>query len=126
MVDIEKQITFWRNSANEDWSVAKQLIDTGRIRHGLFFVHLTIEKLLKAFICKNYHDLAPRIHNLSRLSKLAGIALDTDQKDLLAEINAFQIEGRYPDSFAAIPTREEAASYVMRAEKVYLWLMNQL
>lgn len=126
MVDIEKQINFWRDSANEDWSVARQLIDSGRIRHGLFFVHLTIEKILKALICKNVNDLAPRIHNLSRLSELAGVVIDDDQKDLLAEINSFHIEGRYPEALVTLPTKEEALSYVMKAEKVYLWLMNQL
>jgi len=93
MVDIEKQIAFWKNSAIDDWSVAKQLVNSGKIRHGLFFVHLTIEKLLKALICKNSNNLAPRIHNSSRLADVAGIALDSYQVDLLAEINTFQIEG---------------------------------
>jgi len=36
MVDIEKQIAFWKNSAIDDWSVAKQLVNSGKIRHGLF------------------------------------------------------------------------------------------
>lgn len=126
MIDIKKQIAFWKNSATEDWSVAKQLVNSGTVRHGLFFVHLTIEKLLKALICKNSHNLAPRIHNLSRLAGLAGIALNSDQVDLLAEINTFHIEGRYPESFVTIPSNEEALNYIVRVEKVYSWLMNQL
>jgi len=53
MVDIDKQIAYWRDSANEDWAVARQLVDNSRIRHGLFFAHLTLEKTLKALICKH-------------------------------------------------------------------------
>jgi len=126
MVDIAKQIVFWRDSAKEDWAVAQQLVDTGRIRHGLFFAHLTLEKILKSLVCKHSQDLAPRIHNLSRLSEIAGIALLNEDVDILAEMNAFHIEGRYPESLTAPPTKEEALNYLARAEKVYQWLMNQL
>jgi hypothetical protein len=45
--------------------------------------------------------------------------------EVLAEMNAFHIEGRYPDSLAKAPTREEALNYMARAEGVYQWLMNQ-
>jgi HEPN domain-containing protein len=125
MVDIDKQIAYWRDSANEDWAVARQLVDNSRIRHGLFFAHLTLEKTLKALICKHSQDLAPRIHNLSRLSEMIGITLETEHADILAEMNAFHIEGRYPESLTTAPTKEEALIYVAKAEKVYQWLMNQ-
>jgi len=92
----------------------------------LFFAHLTIEKILKALVCKHSQDLAPRIHNLSRLSEMAGIALINEYVDVLAEMNAFHIEGRYPESLTVPPTKEEALNYLARAEKVYQWLMNQL
>jgi hypothetical protein len=32
MLDIEKQITFWRHSAQEDLTVAQELLERGRIR----------------------------------------------------------------------------------------------
>lgn len=126
MVDIAKQIGFWRDSAKEDWAVARQLVDNGRIRHGLFFAHLALEKILKALVCKHSQDLAPRIHNLSRLSEMTGIAIINEYVDVLAEMNAFHIEGRYPESLTVPPTKEEALNYLARAEKVYQWLMNQL
>jgi HEPN domain-containing protein len=126
MVDIAKQIVFWRDSAKEDWAVARQLVDNGRIRHGLFFAHLTLEKILKALICKHTQDLAPRIHNLTRLSTMTGVALETEYVDILAKMNAFHIEGRYPESLTAPPTKDEALNYITNAEKVYQWLMNQL
>jgi HEPN domain-containing protein len=86
MIDIEKQIAFWRDSAKEDWDVARQLVDNGRTRHGLFFAHLSLEKILKAIVCKQSQDLAPRLHNLSRLAELAALTLDAGEMEFLAEI----------------------------------------
>ena len=125
MVDIAKQIAFWRDSAKEDWDVARQLLDNGRTRHGLFFAHLALEKMLKAIVCKQSQDLAPRLHNLSRLADLAALTPDEGKMEVLAEMNAFHIEGRYPESLAKAPTREESLTYMARAEGVYQWLMNQ-
>jgi HEPN domain-containing protein len=125
MVDITKQIAFWRDSAKEDWDVARQLVDNGHTRHGLFFAHLALEKILKANVCKQSQDLAPRIHNLSRLAELAVLTLDAQKMEVLAEMNAFHIEGRYPEFLTKPPTKEEALNYIAGAEGVFQWLMSQ-
>jgi HEPN domain-containing protein len=126
MVDIRKQISYWKESAEEDWAVAQQLLESGRTRHGLFFAHLALEKMLKALVCKNTGDLAPRIHNLNRLIDLAGVVSSPVQTDILAEMNAFHIEGRYPETLTKPPTREEAVRYTKRAEEVFRWLTKLL
>jgi HEPN domain-containing protein len=126
MVDIKKQIFYWKENAEEDWAVAQQLIEIGRTRHGLFFAHLALEKMLKALVCKNTGDLAPRIHNLNRLIDLASVVSSPGQTDILAEMNAFHIEGRYPETLTKPPTREEAGRYMKRAEEVFRWLTNLL
>lgn len=38
-----------------------------------------------------------QLHNLIRLAEIAGLSLNSEQRDLLADINLFNIEGRYPD-----------------------------
>lgn len=126
MIDISKQITYWRESAREDWEVAIELVGNNRSRHGLFFAHLALEKVLKAHVCKETHDLAPKIHNLISLSRLAKINLLPEQFDILTDMNPFNIEGRYPDSLETPPTMEEAQAFMKRAEEVFIWLMNQL
>ena len=126
MIDINKQITYWRDGAIEDWEVARELISSDRGRHGLFFAHLAIEKLVKAHICRSTKDLAPRIHNLVRLADIAELSLNQTQTDTMAEMNAFSVEGRYPDSFIEPVSYSEAKEYLSRAEEVYQWLMNQL
>lgn len=59
MIDIDKQISFWRNSAEEDLAVARDLVHRNRIRHGLFFAHLALEKALKAHVCCVTQDIHP-------------------------------------------------------------------
>jgi len=126
MIDINKQITYWKNVAVEDWEVAQELVNSGRGRHGLFFAHLAIEKLIKALVCRYTQDLAPRIHNLVRLAEVAALPLNQNQIDIIAEMNAFNIEGRYPDSSILPLSHVESQDYLSRAGKVYQWLMNQL
>jgi HEPN domain-containing protein len=126
MIDIEKQVAYWRDGSAEDWEIAQELIERGRTRHGLFFAHLSLEKLLKAHVCRHTQDLAPRLHNLVRLAELAALPLSQAQVDILAEMNAFNIEGRYPDLLIPPPSQDEAKGYLCRAEEVYRWLMNRL
>jgi len=126
MLDIQKQISHWKNGAIEDWDAARSLVHDNKIRHGLFFAHLALEKLLKAHVCRSTQDLAPRIHNLSRLATLTTLTLTQQQEDILAEMNTFNLEGRYPDLLMPPPTKKEAENYMRRAKGVYEWLLSQL
>ena len=124
MINIEKQIAHWRNGAEEDWSVAQELIERGRIRHGLFFAHLALEKMLKAHYCRATGELAPLINNLVRLADRAGLKFDEEQIDLLAEVNEFNIEGRYPEMLLPTPSELEVESYMSRIAEVLKCLKN--
>jgi HEPN domain-containing protein len=125
MIDIAQQVRFWRQGAEEDWQVARDLIERGHTRHGLFFAHLACEKALKALVVVQTDDLAPRLHNLTRLAELAQLQLSASQLDLLAELNAYNLEGRYPDALAEPPTPAEAKRLVNRASEVFEWLMSR-
>jgi HEPN domain-containing protein len=126
MLDIAKQVAFWRDGAQEDLLVAEELLDRGRIRHGLFFLHLALEKLLTAHVCRHTRDLAPRSHNLVRLAELAERHLPEQYVDVLAEMNRLAIAGRYPDAPFPLPTPEEAITYAARAKEVLACLMRLL
>lgn len=109
MIDIGKQVNHWRKSAIEDLDVAEDLIlNRHRVLHGLFFVHLALEKLLKALVCQKTQKLAPYIHNLIRLSEIADLHLDPQHKTLLADVNDFNLSGRYPDLLVSKPSLPEA------------------
>lgn len=125
MFDVDRQAEYWRQGADEDGHVAARLVEDGSSRHGLFFAHLALEKMLKALVCRRTRDVPPRIHNLVRLSQLAGFEPDSRQIDLLAEMNQFNLEGRYPETFAPVPGPEEAARYLARSQEVLAWLTRQ-
>jgi HEPN domain-containing protein len=126
LIDIDKQIAYWRDGAKEDMEVARELVARGRTRHGLFLAHLALEKMLKAHVCRQTRDLAPRIHSLIRLAELASIKPNKEHLDTLAELNAFNVEGRYPETLAPAPTPAEAEGYLGRAEEVFQWLIQLL
>ncbi len=126
MVDISQQIAYWRDGAKEDWEAASQLVDGGKTRHGMFFSHLALEKLLKAHICKKTGKLAPKIHNLVRLAETAELQLKPEYVDTLAEMNEFNLEGRYPVTFVAPLTKKEAQAYMKKAKEVFEWLTQKL
>jgi HEPN domain-containing protein len=126
LIDIEKQIAYWRDGAEEDMDVARDLIARGRNRHALFLAQLALEKVLKAHVCRQTGDLAPKIHSLVRLAELGAVQTDKEQLDTLAEMNAFNVEGRYPETLAPPPTVDEAKRYFERAQEVFEWLMQLL
>jgi hypothetical protein len=82
-------------------------------------LHLAMEKILKAHICLHTNDIAPKLHNLVRLAELSGIAFTEEQKDLLADINPFNIEGRYPELWGAIHPMKKLIIYNKGQERYF-------
>ena len=127
MIDLEKHLAYWRNGAENDWEFAQELIaGKKRILYGLFFAHLALEKILKAHVCRVTGKIPPRIHNLIRLAELATLSLEDKHLDILADMNEYNIEGRYPDMLMPSPSLEQARKYMKRAEETFKWLKNQL
>lgn len=126
MVDIQKQIDYWKTGAYEDWQVAQELISLGRIRHGLYFAHLSLEKMLKAHVCRDTQGLAPRIHPLLRLAERIGLRLSEEQRVFLARFDRYQIEGRYPAMLPPAPDIETARLELSRAGEMLEWLNQML
>jgi HEPN domain-containing protein len=125
-MNVEKQVAYWLNSAEEDWEVACQLLETGKIRHGLFFLHLSIEKVLKAIYSKRLAQVPPKIHNLEALLKRVEIPFTSEQMEKVQIINTFNLEGRYPDTNPPVPKSAELAQYKKDSEEIYSWLIKQL
>ena len=125
-IDVQKQVEYWVKSSIEDLHVARKLINDGLTRHGLFFLHLALEKILKAQVCKSIQDVPPRIHDLVRLVNIAGITLSQDKIDFLLEVNAFNLEGRYPEYEIPSTSLQEAKVYLAQGEELIKWLSKQL
>jgi HEPN domain-containing protein len=124
-VDVAKHVEHWRKGACEDRDVAEHLVRSGRFRHGFYFLHLAAEKALKALVCRATGSLPPRLHDLIRLTALAGLELSEDRRRILAEVNSFNLAGRYPETQGALPTRKEALELLRRAKEILDWLLSQ-
>lgn len=126
MVDVPKQIDYWRKSGDEDFAASESLLEKGHLRHSLFFAHLAIEKMLKAHVTRQTKDVPPRIHNLIRLAEMAGLSLDPEQASFLRRFDMYQLEGRYPDSAHAIIDLKAAGDKLALAGDMLKWLRAQL
>ena len=126
LMDINKQIDYWRTSSDEDFAAAESLLEKGHLRHCLFFVHLAMEKMLKAHVTRQTKDIPPRIHNLVRLAEITGLKLDAEQEQFLRKFNVYQLEGRYPDSEQVSFDLGFAREKISRAREMLKWLKRQL
>ena len=125
-MDVRKQINYWRTSSDEDFAASESLLEKGHLRHSLFFVHLAIEKMLKAHVTRQMEDVPPRTHSLVRLAEIAGLKLGAEQKEFLREFGVYQLEGRYPDSEQVLSDLSIARGEILRARDILKWLKKQL
>ena len=126
MIDLEKQIEYWKEGALDDLETAKVLIDKNRLLHGLFFCHLVIEKIIKAHVVKQTKDIAPRSHNLIYLSEKANLGFDDEEEIFLGILMKYQLQGRYPDYNPGIPDKTKITDYLNKTEILLKWLEAKL
>ncbi len=125
-MDIEKQVHYWRNGSEEDIAAAEALVEKGYLRHGLFFAHLAVEKILKAHVTRKTGEMPPRIHNLIRLAEIAELAVDSERTDFLRRFNLYQLEGRYPETCNAQLDTAAAHERLASAKEMVEWLVARL
>jgi HEPN domain-containing protein len=123
-------IDYWVRGSTEDLEGAREIIhQTSRYASGLFFLHLALEKALKALYCKKMSTHAPYSHNLLGLTEKIGITLTDSDIQILAEINEFNLEARYPDekySLQKRATKQFALRYLQKAEALQTWILERL
>ena len=118
-------VKFWRDKAADDRITAKALLKSRRYSACLFFVHIYLEKLLKALVVEKTGKPAPFVHDLLDLANIAKIELSEEQKELLREINTFNIRARYDNyksEFYERATKNYTVKHFESADKLYLWL----
>jgi len=99
MNDKQKQIEYWKKTALDDFEAVYLLLSGNKNLQALFFIHLTLEKLIKAnWVKDNTENFPPKTHNLIYLyNNCKSLNLTESETDFLQMMNSFQLEGRYPD-----------------------------
>lgn len=123
-------IEHWVTMAERDWVSVNALFHAGQFIHALFFSHLVIEKILKAYWAKdNAESEPPRIHDLEYLYSQTELNLASDQLDLLRVMNSWNLEGRYQDykdKFFKSTTQAYTEEKLKNVDHLRLWLLSEL
>lgn len=126
---MEKHFEYWIAQSDNDLPVAESMLEKGHYTWSLFIGHLVLEKLLKAIYVREHQKIAPRIHDLVKLSKSTSLNLSDEQMVFLSEVSDFNMEGRYPDEknqFALRCNKKFATDYLRRIKEMRLWLKKQI
>lgn len=123
------KLDFWVISAENDWEVAGHLFEKGDYSYALFFGHLTLEKMLKAYFVLTNDSTPPLTHRLVYLAEKSGLILSAEQQELLETVTDFNLEALYPDekfSFKKRCTREFTLHYLASIKEMKEWLMKKI
>lgn len=112
MINIIKQIEYWYKAAENDIETATILINSDKYLEGMFFCHLSIEKIIKALIVKQTEDIPPKSHDLFYLIDIAKIDFNQEQSAIMQILMKYQLEGRYPEYYPRIPSSEKINDYL--------------
>jgi len=125
-MDKAKLIKYWQEGSALDFASAKDIIEkTKRYTHAAFFLHLSVEKNLKAKYIERHGKHAPFSHNLLFLAREASINLSDVQEKLLSEVNEFNLEATYPDDIMALQAKinnEFIQKYLQQVEEFLKWI----
>lgn len=128
-MDKEALKKYWLESSDGDYITMLHLHSSKDYTWCLFVGHLVIEKLLKALYVQKHGEDSPRIHDLLRLAKMAGLELTGQYQDMLDTLTTFNISARYPDfknAFRDRCTYEFTQARIKEIKELRRWLLESL
>lgn len=122
MSNKDKLIAYWKESSLRDWKRVNLLFKNRDFVFALFCAHMSLEKLFKAHWVKdNEGNYPPKIHNLNKIASQTSLVLTEEEGSFCADMNKFQLEGRYPDYVSdvnRIITRKYAENYLIQCKQL--------
>lgn len=124
----EDTLRVWKESAERNLAIGKEMIAAGHYDWALFFGQLALEKLLKGLVTKKTDEAPPFIHDLGKLATVAQIPLTAEQTSDFAEITTFHVAARYDDIKKELyfkATADYSKLYFSKIEEYASWLIKQ-
>lgn len=122
-------ISHWLKMAERDWATVNLLHHGKQFIHALFFAHLVIEKILKAYwVRDNEESVPPFTHDLEHLYTQTELQLTNEQLDLIRVMNSWNLEARYQDykdKFFKSLTADYTLMKLEEVEKLKVWLLSE-
>jgi HEPN domain-containing protein len=119
MINIARQIEYWRSSAISNLETAEILVASGKYIEGMFFCHLCIEKILKALVVKQTCNIPAKTHDLFHLVDISKIVITDDQIGFMQILMKYQLEGRYPEYYPKAPSPVKIAEYLNETKLLF-------
>ncbi len=127
-VQVKKLVDYWYREAGYSFDVTKALLDKKKNAECLFFGHLMVEKILKAWVVAHTKEHAPPIHDLPKLMKKSGIPYTKEFISELEFYNQFYLTGRYDEdkmNFRKTCTDSFTKKHFDRLKEIYIWLKKE-
>jgi len=127
--NIDKTVCYWLEGAKYDLSVANAMFKSKKYPYALFMGHLSLEKLLKAFLVKHTKAHAPFSHSLPYLAEKSGVKIPEKILIKLREFMEFHFEARYPDANKAFYkkcTKAYTTKKLKEIKEVFKWVRAKL
>jgi HEPN domain-containing protein len=95
-MDLNEIEKYWIDSSLDAFDTAETLLKNKRFAYAMFFLHLSIEKMLKALFVNKNNTESPFGHNLQNIAaKIKDINFGKERMELFTQITTFNIAGRY-------------------------------
>jgi HEPN domain-containing protein len=118
----KESVNIWVEGANDALDSAYKLVESKKYHHALFFLHLALEKILKALYISTKDEAPPYIHNLKQIAQHAGFELNEEELLQLDEISEFNVSARYDEYKYKIykrATKEYTEKWMKIGEDLY-------
>ncbi len=126
---IKKDIQYWIDISRFDLDTAFSLLNGKKYLYVLFMCQQAVEKMLKGIVTLKTKRFPPRIHDLVKLAKLAGLEKDDIDFEFLDRLSFYYIETRYPEEQLKLHktvSKKLADNYYKDTRRLCLWLERLL
>lgn len=120
----DEAVKSWLESAERNLSASLDMARSNHRDWALFVGQLALEKVLKGLITKKTDATPPFIHDLVKLSIVAGIETTENQQGDLAKISRFHVAARYEEiksQLYAEATPEFTKEWLGKIQEFFLW-----
>jgi len=118
----------WFEIASYDLETAEAMQKERRYLYVIFFCQQAVEKMMKGKYTEKTGEVAPKIHDLRRLSEIATLNITEKYMQFLDQLTYLYIDVRYPmdlsESLTTI-TEDVAKNYLNQTKGFLRWLQRQ-
>ena len=127
----EEKVKYWLDLSDEDFRVAKDLLNLKHFLYVGFMCHQCIEKVFKAVYEYKINDIPPFVHDLILIADRASILdmLDDEQIDFIEQLSPLNIRARYPDykkELAKELTKTVCENLIIKTQALQQWTKEKI